>query len=252
MDLTAGILECGLYLLVLIALAVPLGEGMARVFSGTPGPVMRAFLPVERFLLRLAGSAPTKTCPGSATRPPSSSFNFVGAVVLFKLQRVQAFPSAESRRSRQRESRDLLQHRGELRHEHELAGVRRRDHDELPHANAGAHGAELRLGGDRNRGAGRRHPRVHAPHRQRHRQLLGRSRAQHALRLAAAFLRLGTRARGAGRRADVRAGGARHVPGSSALGRGSARSRSKSSRADPWRRRSRSSSSARTAADSSM
>ena len=48
-----------------------------------------------------------------------------------------------------------LQHRGQLRHQHELAGLRRRIDDELPGPDARADGAELRLGGDRHRGCHR-------------------------------------------------------------------------------------------------
>ena len=41
----------------------------------------------------------------------------------------------------------VVQHRGQLRHQHQLAGLRRRDDDELPDPDARAHRAELRLGG---------------------------------------------------------------------------------------------------------
>ena len=43
------------------------------------------------------------------------------------------------------DARLVVQHRGQLRDEHELAELRRRDDDELPHADARAHRAELRL-----------------------------------------------------------------------------------------------------------
>ena len=56
----------------------------------------------------------------------------------------------------------LVQHRGELRHQHELAGLRRRDDDELSHPDARAHRAELRLGRDRHGRPGRAHPRLRA------------------------------------------------------------------------------------------
>ncbi len=90
MDLTPAFLMCGLYLLVLIALAVPLGEGIARVFSGTPGPVLRALLPVERFLLRLAGARPDEDMTWKRYAAAVLLFNFIGAVVLYKIQRTQA------------------------------------------------------------------------------------------------------------------------------------------------------------------
>ena len=53
----------------------------------------------------------------------------------------------------------VVQHRGQLRHEHELAELRRRVDDEPPHPDGRAGGAELRLGGGRHRRRGRADPR---------------------------------------------------------------------------------------------
>ena len=57
----------------------------------------------------------------------------------------------------------LVQHRGQLRDQHELAELRRREHDELPHADGGAGGAELRVGRGRHLRGGRPHPRPGPP-----------------------------------------------------------------------------------------
>ena len=56
-----------------------------------------------------------------------------------------------------------LQHRGELRDQHELAGLRPRDGGELPHPDARAGPRELRLGRRRHGGGCRLHSRLHAP-----------------------------------------------------------------------------------------
>ena len=88
-----------------------------------------------------------------------------------------------------------LQHRGELRHEHQLAELHRRDDDELLLADRRARAAQLpqrRHGhGDRDR----RHPRDRPAHDEHARQLLGRHRARHALRPAADQRRRRARAR---------------------------------------------------------
>ena len=80
----------------------------------------------------------------------------------------------------------VVQHGGELRDEHELAGLRRRIDDELSHADARPRRAELRLRRHRHGGARRADPRLRAPAGEDDRQLLGRPHAQHALHPAAA------------------------------------------------------------------
>ena len=82
-------------------------------------------------------------------------------------------------------ARSRLQHRGQLRHQHQLAGLRRRDDDELSGADGRAHGAQLRLGGDRHRARHRADPRLRPALGADGRQFLGRSDPLHALRPAA-------------------------------------------------------------------
>ena len=62
--------------------------------------------------------------------------------------------AAEPTKVSQRLARLVVQHRGQLRHEYQLAGVRRRIDDELSDPNAGADGAELRVGRGRPGGVG--------------------------------------------------------------------------------------------------
>ena len=67
-----------------------------------------------------------------------------------------------------------LQHGGVVHHQHQLAGVRRRDDDELPDADGRARVPQLHLGRGRHRAGDRVHPRHRAPARQADdRQLLG-------------------------------------------------------------------------------
>ena len=96
-----------------------------------------------------------------------------------------------------------LQHRRELRHQHELAELRRRDDDERPGPDDRAHGAELRLGRGRHGGRRRADPRLHAPARGDHRQLLGRPHKGRDPRPAPAGAGARRRARRPRRRADA-------------------------------------------------
>ena len=81
-----------------------------------------------------------------------------------------------------------LQHGGELRHQHQLAGLWRRDDHELPDADGGAHGAQFRLGRDRHRArASRSSAASRGVRAQDDRQFLGRSHPLHALHPAAAL-----------------------------------------------------------------
>ena len=111
---------------------------------------------------------------------------------------------AEPREAWCRLARPRLQHGGELRHEHELAELHRRDDHELSHADGRPHGPELRVGGGGHGRAGGAHPGIRAPIRRDDRQFLGRSHAHHAVHPLAALLRLRAGPRLAGRRADLR------------------------------------------------
>ena len=66
------------------------------------------------------------------------------------------------------------QHDRELRHEHELAVLRRRVHDVVSDPDGRSRGAELRLRGGRHGSAGRRGPRDRAPVERQARELLAR------------------------------------------------------------------------------
>ena len=107
----------------------------------------------------------------------------------------------------------VVQHRRELRHQHELARLRRRVDDELPHADARADGAELRL-----RGVGHGHPRcarawARAKDVGDHRELLGGSGAEHDLHPGPALLRVRDLPGLPGSGADVRRLSQRQVDG---------------------------------------
>ena len=99
----------------------------------------------------------------------------------------------------------VLEHRGELRHQHQLAGLRRRVDDELSHADARR--SRCRTSSPprpASRCSRRSIARLRAQADRHDRQLLGRSHALDALHPAAALVRPGARAGEPGRGADLR------------------------------------------------
>ena len=174
-----GIFQLALYVVVLLALAKPLGAYMARVYEGQPFGLDRVLGWLERLIYRAGGVRPDAgdgledLRAGDARRSTCA-----GLLAVYLLQRLQGVPAAQPAGLGRRLARLVVQHRGQLRHQHQLAGLRRRDDDELPHADARPDRAELRLGGDRHGGAGRADPRLRAPLGADDRQLLGRPDAR--------------------------------------------------------------------------
>ncbi|MCI0475653.1 MAG: potassium-transporting ATPase subunit KdpA [Anaerolineales bacterium] len=83
--------QIGLYLAVLLLLAKPLGAFMARVYQGERtflDPVMR---PVERFIYRACGVTAEQEMDWKTYALAMLVFNVIGLVVVYLLQRAQAF-----------------------------------------------------------------------------------------------------------------------------------------------------------------
>jgi K+-transporting ATPase ATPase A chain len=89
-----GLLQLLLYMVVLLALAKPLGRYMAQVYEGQPTGLDRVFGPLERLIYRLCGVR--------ADRPEAEMdwktyafgmllFNILGLLALYALQRFQGF-----------------------------------------------------------------------------------------------------------------------------------------------------------------
>ena len=144
-----------LYFVVLAALAKPLGWFMARVYEGKPCGLDRALGWLERGIYRVAGIDPQRGNElaqvhrrGAAVQRRRIPGRLCAAAI--------AGPCCRSiRKSLPANTPDSgVQHRGQLRHEHQLAELRRRDDDELSLADARADGAELRLGRVRHGRAG--------------------------------------------------------------------------------------------------
>ena len=229
-----GVGQLIFYAAVLIALSYPLGIWMAHVYTRERGDV------VERAFLRLLGEGRERRPEAleavrgdrsSSSRSPSAPSSTCSCACRATCP---STPTTSRRAGR------LDEHDGELRHEHELAVLRRRVHDVVPDADGGARRAELRLGSGRHGGPGGGDPRLRAARRRKLGNFwvdLYRSIVYILLPLsivlAVVLISQGVPRRSTGTRRPRRS-----------------RARTRRSRAARPRRRSRSSSSARTAAAS--
>jgi K+-transporting ATPase ATPase A chain len=86
----AGIGQIVLYAIVLVALGVPLGAYMARVYTGEARLAQRVLGPLERLLYRLFGVEPDQEQSWKQYAVAALVFNVLGIVVVYLLQRLQA------------------------------------------------------------------------------------------------------------------------------------------------------------------
>jgi K+-transporting ATPase ATPase A chain len=86
---TSGWLQLGLYLVVLLLLAKPLGAYMAAVYDGRSALAQRVGGPLERLIYRGAGVDPARDMGWIDYALAMLWFNLVGALVVYAMQRVQ-------------------------------------------------------------------------------------------------------------------------------------------------------------------
>jgi K+-transporting ATPase ATPase A chain len=86
-----GYLQLALYLVVLLALAKPLGAYMARVYENRPTLLGRVLGPVERVLYRLAGIRPDIEMDWKGYALAMLAFNMLGLFAVYILQRLQGW-----------------------------------------------------------------------------------------------------------------------------------------------------------------
>jgi potassium-transporting ATPase potassium-binding subunit len=84
-----GIFQLVLYVVVLLALAKPLGGYMARVYQNQPFGLDRALGWLERLIYRLAGVRPSQEMGWKTYAMAMLLFNFAGLLALYLLQRLQ-------------------------------------------------------------------------------------------------------------------------------------------------------------------
>ena len=171
-----GWLQIVFYVAVLTALTPLLGGYMARVYQGErvaararPRPGRAADLP--------AAAAPTRGASrtGRPTRARCSSSAPSSGRGALRDPAHPGDPPVQPGGLRLGALGRHLQHHLVVHHEHELAVLRRRDDALVLLADGRAGGAELRLGGGRDGGAGRGDPRHRQPRRQRRSATSGRT-----------------------------------------------------------------------------
>lgn len=86
-----GLVQVGLYFVVLLALAKPLGWYMARVYEGQPCGLDRVMGPLERLIYRLSGMREAGEMDWKTYGIAMLLFNALGLVALYTLQRLQGF-----------------------------------------------------------------------------------------------------------------------------------------------------------------
>jgi K+-transporting ATPase ATPase A chain len=84
-----GLVQIGLFLVVLVALVQPLGRYMANVYEGEPTWLSRLLAPLERLVYRVAGIDPQSEQDWRRYALALLVFNLAGLVVVYLLQRLQ-------------------------------------------------------------------------------------------------------------------------------------------------------------------
>ena len=186
----AGWLTIVLFAVVLTALALPLGSYMAKVYTGERVFLTPIFAGPERLLYRILRVDPEREQDWKAYAKSLLVFSLAGWLLLYfdsaHAERLLRAPRAQPARLPLGAVERDLQHRLVVHDEHQLAVLQRRDDDELPQPDDRADGAELAVGGRRDRRRGRAGPRDHRAQRQEHRQLLAGPRAHDPVRARAA------------------------------------------------------------------
>jgi K+-transporting ATPase ATPase A chain len=86
-----GYLQLAVYVVVLLALAKPLGTYMARIFEGQPAVLNTLGGPFERLIYRVCGVDPAKEMRWTQYALAMLAFNLLGALAVYGLQRLQAY-----------------------------------------------------------------------------------------------------------------------------------------------------------------
>jgi K+-transporting ATPase ATPase A chain len=86
---TPAILQLGLFLLVLLALAWPLGGYITRIMQGENPGLVRFVAPLERLIYRLAGIRQDEDMGWRGYAIALLVFNLLGALAVYGLQRLQ-------------------------------------------------------------------------------------------------------------------------------------------------------------------
>ena len=122
---TNGLLQIGLYFVVLLALARPLGAYMARVYEGKPFGLDRILGPFERLIYRLTGVRADEEMDWKVYALSMLLFSGRGRPLPLRAATPARAAALESPVAAGGDSGLLVQHRHELRDQYQLAGLRR-------------------------------------------------------------------------------------------------------------------------------
>jgi K+-transporting ATPase ATPase A chain len=86
-----GTLQLVVYVVVLLALAKPLGAYMARIYAGQPAFLNRIGAPFERLLYRVCGVDPQREMRWTEYAVAAMAFNILGLLAVYALQRFQVW-----------------------------------------------------------------------------------------------------------------------------------------------------------------
>jgi K+-transporting ATPase ATPase A chain len=113
-------------LVALVGIGTPLlGGYMAKVFGGGKAPGDRIFRPVERCVYRMTGVDPDREQRWAVYAASLLAFSLCSVLALLRAAAGAGLAAAQPDRRRGRPARPLVQHRGELRHQLQLAELRR-------------------------------------------------------------------------------------------------------------------------------
>ena len=154
---------------------------MAKVYGGRQG-AGRPRVPPGRAARSTgsAGSIPDQEQRWTVYAFSVLAFSVVGVILLYAMQRLQTVAAVQPDERAAGRRGALVQHRDELRHEHELAELLPGVDAQPLHADGGLDGAELRLRRGRHGGDGRADPWARPAPGRHDRQLLGRPHAHDA------------------------------------------------------------------------
>ncbi len=86
-----GYLQVGVFLLLVLALAKPVGWYMARIYEGKNAWLNRLGAPLERFIYRLGGVNSEREMRWTEYAMDMLVFNFLGVLLLYAIQRLQGY-----------------------------------------------------------------------------------------------------------------------------------------------------------------
>ena len=140
-----GWLQIAIYCVLIFVFVKPFGAYMANVFDGQKTLLSVVLRPIERGIYAVCGVNEREEQHWTAYAISVLLFSIAGFVVLYALQRLQSVLPFNPAGQSAVEQSSSFNTAVSFRHEHELAGLRRRVDDELSHADGGAYHAELRV-----------------------------------------------------------------------------------------------------------